>query len=232
MAAAGTAGLNDAAWERVSDRLVAWWTHTSLQLDRVATRALDIVGALGLLIVLSPLMALLWLAVRLDSPGPALFVQTRAGRHGRPFAMLKYRSMHVNADQRVHATYMRDCIRQGLPLLKLQHDPRITRLGGFLRASSLDELPQLINVLRGVMSLVGPRPALPYEVELYDEEQQHRLDVRPGITGLAQIHSRGKGTLTEYIHYDLQYVAIRSFWLDLSILLRTLPAVLKGDGAA
>jgi exopolysaccharide biosynthesis polyprenyl glycosylphosphotransferase len=201
------------------------------RLDAVAKRALDVVGALVLLVLLAPLLVLIALAVRLDSPGPALFRQTRAGRHGRPFQMLKFRSMYVDADERVHAAYMRDRIRNGLPLLKLQHDPRVTRVGRWLRATSLDELPQLINVLRGEMSLVGPRPALPYEVELYDDRVRRRLAVLPGITGLAQVCSRGRGTLHEYTRYDLEYVERRSLWLDLWILARTIPAVLRREGA-
>ena len=140
--------------------------------------------------------------------------------------------MRTDSDQRLHASYMAERIRAGLPLLKIHGDPRITRVGRFLRATSLEELPQLWNVLRGEMSLVGPRPALAYEVELYDATQRQRLLVKPGITRLAQIHSRGKGTLAEYIGYDLEYVARRSLWLDLSILLRTLPAVLRREGAA
>jgi exopolysaccharide biosynthesis polyprenyl glycosylphosphotransferase len=201
------------------------------RLDAAAKRVLDVVGALVLLILLAPLLLLIALAVRLDSPGPALFRQTRAGRHGRPFQMLKFRSMYVDADERVHAAYMRERIRHGLPLFKLQHDPRITRVGRWLRATSLDELPQLINVLRGEMSLVGPRPALPYEVELYDDQVRRRLEVLPGITGLAQVCSRGRGTLSEYTRYDLEYVERRSLWLDLWILARTIPAVLRREGA-
>jgi lipopolysaccharide/colanic/teichoic acid biosynthesis glycosyltransferase len=189
------------------------------------------VAAAVLLVALAPLLALIVLLVRLDSPGPVLFRQERLGRDRRPFTMLKFRSMRVDADQRLHATYVAECVRAGRPLLKLPADPRITRIGRFLRATSLDELPQLWNVLRGDMSLVGPRPALWYEVELYDAVQRQRSLVKPGITGLAQIRSRGKGTLAEYVGYDLEYAARRSFWLDLSILVRTVPTVFRGHGA-
>jgi exopolysaccharide biosynthesis polyprenyl glycosylphosphotransferase len=202
------------------------------QLDRAAKRLLDIVGAAVLLVVLAPLLGLIALLVRLDSPGPVLFRQERIGQGGRPFTVLKFRSMYVDADPHVHARYVIERIRAGQPLLKLQRDPRITRVGRFLRATSLDELPQLWNVLRGEMSLVGPRPALAYEVALYSEAQRERLRVKPGITGLAQLHSRGRGTLAEYIQHDLDYVARWSIWLDLSILVRTVPAVLRGRGAA
>jgi lipopolysaccharide/colanic/teichoic acid biosynthesis glycosyltransferase len=200
-------------------------------LDRAAKRMLDSVGAVALLMALAPLLALLALLVRLDSAGPSLFRQERVGLGGRTFTMLKFRSMYVDADERVHAIYTTDCICAGLPLLKLQADPRITRVGRFLRVTSLDELPQLWNVLRGDMSLVGPRPALPYEVELYDEVLRQRLQAKPGLTGLAQIHSRGRGTLAEYVRYDLEYLARRSFWLDLRILVHTVPAVLRARGA-
>jgi lipopolysaccharide/colanic/teichoic acid biosynthesis glycosyltransferase len=202
------------------------------RLDGFAKRALDLLGSAALLLVLAPLFAVVAVLIKLDSPGPVLFRQERVGRGGRPFVCLKFRSMRVDADQKVHAAYVAERIRQGLPLLKLQADPRITRIGGFLRASSIDELPQLWNVLWGEMSLVGPRPAMAYEVELYDAAQRRRLLVKPGVTGLAQVYSRGKGTLTEYVGHDLEYVARRNIWLDLKILLITLPAVLKGHGAA
>jgi len=202
------------------------------RLDAAASRALDVLCAAMLLILLSPLLLMMAVLVKLDSPGPVLFRQERVGRGGQPFVCLKFRSMRVDADQKVHAAYVAERIRQGLPLLKLQADPRITRMGGFLRASSIDELPQLWDVLCGQMGLVGPRPAMAYEVELYDVSQRQRLLVKPGITGLAQVYSRGKGTLAEYVGHDLEYVKQRNVWLDLKILLITLPAVLKGHGAA
>jgi lipopolysaccharide/colanic/teichoic acid biosynthesis glycosyltransferase len=202
------------------------------RLDAFARRTLDLLGAAALLLLLAPLFAVVAVLIKLDSPGPVLFRQERVGRDGRPFVCLKFRSMRVDADQKVHAAYVAERIREGLPLLKLQADPRITRVGRFLRSTSIDELPQLWNVLCGQMSLVGPRPALAYEVELYDAAQRQRLLVKPGVTGLAQVYSRGKGTLTEYVGHDLEYVARRTFWLDVKILLITLPAVLKGHGAA
>jgi lipopolysaccharide/colanic/teichoic acid biosynthesis glycosyltransferase len=205
---------------------------TGWRLDAFAKRTLDLLGAAALLLVLAPLLAVVAVLVKLDSPGPVLFRQERVGRGGRSFVCLKFRSMRQGADQKVHAAYVAERIRQGLPLLKLRADPRITRTGNFLRATSIDELPQLWNVLRGQMSLVGPRPAMAYEVELYDSEQRQRLLVKPGITGLAQVYSRGKGTLAEYVGHDLEYVARRNFWFDVKILLVTLPAVLKGHGAA
>ncbi len=202
------------------------------RLDAAATRTLDLLGAGLLLALLVPLLAAVAVAITLDSPGRILFRQERVGRGGRPFALLKFRSMRVDADQRLHASYVAERIRQGLPLLKLHADPRITRVGRWIRASSIDELPQLWNVLRGDMSLVGPRPALAYEVELYNQSQRRRLLVRPGITGLAQVRSRGSGTIHEYIGWDLEYVARRTVWLDVLILIRTVPAVLRGRGAS
>jgi lipopolysaccharide/colanic/teichoic acid biosynthesis glycosyltransferase len=199
---------------------------------RFAKRALDIVGAGALLLLLGPVFLAITLLVRWDSPGPAIFQQQRVGRGGRPFTCLKFRSMSTDADPQVHAAYVAARIRAGEPLLKLERDDRITRVGRALRATSLDELPQLWNVLRGEMSLVGPRPALAFEVELYEPAHYRRLEVLPGITGLAQLHSRGRGTLAEYIGYDLEYVAAASIWLDLTILAQTIPAVVRRRGAA
>jgi lipopolysaccharide/colanic/teichoic acid biosynthesis glycosyltransferase len=199
---------------------------------RIAKRALDVVGAGALLVLLGPILLAIGVLVRWDSPGPAIFRQQRVGRGGRPFACLKFRSMRTDADPQVHAAYVAARIRAGEPLLKLEHDDRITRVGRLLRATSLDELPQLWNVLRGEMSLVGPRPALAFEVELYEPAHYRRLGVLPGITGLAQLHSRGRGTLAEYVGYDLEYVAKASIWLDLAILAQTVPAVIRRRGAA
>jgi lipopolysaccharide/colanic/teichoic acid biosynthesis glycosyltransferase len=202
------------------------------RLDLAAKRLLDIAGAAILLVLLAPVLGALAVLVRLDSPGPALFRQERVGLRGRPFTMLKFRSMWANADQKIHAAYVQERMRAGLTLVNLPHDRRITRIGRVLRATSLDELPQLWNVLRGDMSLVGPRPALSYEVDLSDAAQRLRLRVRPGLTGLAQLYSRGTGTMEENLTYDLEYVARRSLWLDLSILVRTVPAVLQRRGAS
>ncbi|MFN8524203.1 MAG: sugar transferase [Chloroflexota bacterium] len=197
-----------------------------------AKRTFDLLVASVLVVLLSPLLAALACIVKASSPGPVLFRQTRVGRGGQAFEMLKFRSMRADADQSVHAAHVRGRIQEGKPLEKLHNDTRITAVGRVLRATSLDELPQLINVLRGEMSLVGPRPALPYEVELYTPAMRQRLLVTPGITGLAQVQSRGTGTLAEYVAFDLVYVANPTLWQDLKILASTLPAVLRRNGAA
>lgn len=187
-------------------------------------RLFDLVGAVAGLVLASPLMILAALALRLDSPGPVLFRQTRIGRGGRPFQMLKFRSMVPGADPEPHRDHIRRLLtgrRSGRPWAKLEPDPRATRVGRLLRATSLDELPQLFNVVRGEMSLVGPRPALPYELDLWQPWHYGRLAVPPGITGLWQVEARGRADFDEMIRLDLEYIRRRSLWLDLVILFRT-----------
>ncbi len=188
----------------------------------------DTAGALLLLLVLAPVLLVIALAVRCDG-GPAFYRQTRVGRDGVPLRMLKFRSMRVDADQ------LRDTLRvadEGAgPLFKLRADPRVTRVGAVLRRFSLDELPQLFNVLTGEMSLVGPRPALPEEVATYEAATRRRLAVRPGMTGLWQVSGRSDLSWTEAVALDLAYVEHWSPALDLKILARTARAVLGGAGA-
>jgi lipopolysaccharide/colanic/teichoic acid biosynthesis glycosyltransferase len=190
-----------------------------------------------LLAVLGLPMLLIAALVRLTSPGPALFRQHRVGYRQRPFVMVKFRSMYADSGDAVHRDYVRRMLRGGDPraagtgLFKLGGDRRVTPLGRVLRATSLDELPQLLNVLRGEMALVGPRPALPWEVELYQPHHYTRFDVIPGITGLWQVSGRSRLTMTEALELDVEYVRRRSLALDLWILLHTLPAVLS-QGAA
>jgi lipopolysaccharide/colanic/teichoic acid biosynthesis glycosyltransferase len=175
------------------------------------------------------LMLLIAAAVRLSSPGPIFFVQTRIGRGGAPFRMIKFRSMYVDAEcRRVEVAALSD--RDGI-CLKVRNDPRITPVGRFLRRSSLDELPQLFNVLVGNMSLVGPRPALPEEVALYPPEAHRRHAVLPGITGLWQVSGRADIGFSEMIQLDLEYERRLSPGLDIQILLRTFRAVMNGAGA-
>ncbi|MFN2114081.1 MAG: sugar transferase [Anaerolineae bacterium] len=193
----------------------------------VAGRALDVVVAAMLLVLALPLLAACALAVRLDSPGPVLFRQERIGRRGAAFHMLKLRSMSAGADDAAHRRHVRRLVRHGEPWVPMDHDPRVTRVGRFLRASGLDELPQLWNVLRGDMSLVGPRPALPYETAWYEARHIGRQAVRPGITGLWQVDGRGTADFEDMIRLDLEYVERRSLLLDLSILARTPMAVLR-----
>ena len=193
------------------------------------------------LILTTPLLLVAGLAIRLESPGAAIFRQTRVGRDGQLFECWKLRTMIVDADPGPHESYVHDLVRgvddhnpgtrSGSRVRKLTDDPRITRLGGFLRRASLDELPQLVNVLRGDMSLVGPRPSLPYEVELYEPWHRERLSVRPGMTGLWQIEGRSRVAFDDMVRLDVDYARRRSLWLDLKILARTPRAVISGTGA-
>lgn len=191
--------------------------------------AWECAAALALTIALAlPLLAIAVL-VRLDSTGPALFRQTRIGRDGRPFTMIKFRTMHVDADARL--AELRELDESDGVLFKMHHDPRVTRIGRILRTYSLDELPQLVNVVRGEMALVGPRPALPAEVAAYDDDPRHRLVVKPGITGLWQVSGRSDLSWAESVRLDLDYVDNWSIRGDLLILARTVGAVLGHRGA-
>jgi lipopolysaccharide/colanic/teichoic acid biosynthesis glycosyltransferase len=201
-------------------------------------RWLDVCLALILLVICGPLMALIALGIKLHSPGPVLYRQTRAGQGGRPFTFIKFRSMREGASPLVHQQYVTRLIRDDLRpaaaragTLKLKNDSRITGLGRILRRYSLDELPQLFNVLRGEMSLVGPRPPLPYEVELYTDWHRQRLNALPGLTGLWQVTGRNRVSFTEVVAMDIQYIAKMSLWLDLWIMLKTPLEMLRGDGA-
>jgi len=196
---------------------------------RYGKRAFDVVVTLAGLVVAAPLMLLLGLLVKLDSPGPMFYRSRRTGKNGRIFNFYKLRSMHAGAESR-RRELMHLNEAKG-PVFKIRKDPRVTRIGGWLRQTSLDELPQLFNVLKGDMSLVGPRPPLPEEVERYEAWQLRRLDVRPGITCLWQISGRSRIGFDEWMRLDLEYIRHRSFWLDMKILLRTIPAVLSREGA-
>ncbi len=201
-------------------------------------RLMDVAGASFALLVFSPLFLLIAVAVKLSSKGPVLFRQPRIGQFGRRFTFLKFRSMFVNNSADIHKEYVRKLIagnadqkgRDGV--FKITDDPRVTPVGRFLRRTSLDELPQFVNVLIGEMSLVGPRPPVPYEVEAYDVWHRRRLlEARPGITGLWQVNGRSRTKFDEMVRLDLQYARKQSLWLDLKILLRTPAAVVSGDGA-
>nr|MBC7244954.1 undecaprenyl-phosphate glucose phosphotransferase [Chloroflexota bacterium] len=192
-------------------------------------RAIDIIFSLLFLILLSPLMLLIAVLIKLDSPGPIIFKQTRIGRGGRPFTVYKFRSMYHGAElEREALTNLNEATG---PLFKIRDDPRRTMLGKFLRRSSLDELPQFYNVLKGEMSLVGPRPALPREVEQYQEWHKKRLETWPGLTGLWQVSGRSNLSFDDMVLLDIYYVENWSLWLDLKIALRTIPAIILGTGA-
>jgi lipopolysaccharide/colanic/teichoic acid biosynthesis glycosyltransferase len=196
---------------------------------RWGKRLLDVTAVLVGLLVLAPLLVAIALAIKLDTPGPILYRSRRVGEGGRVFSFLKFRSMVRNAemlrDELIHLNEVDG------PVFKISRDPRITRVGAFLRRTSLDELPQLWNILCGDMTLVGPRPPIPEEVRCYQPWQMGRLSVRPGLTCLWQISGRSRVGFEEWMRLDLEYIDHRSLALDLSILLRTVPAVLSGKGA-
>lgn len=212
------------------------------RLGRALKRGMDILGSLALLILLSPVFFVIAAAVKLTSRGPILFRQQRIGEHGTAFTFLKFRSMYVNNDASQHKEYVRQLIAgqaakqptngPGEGIFKLTNDPRITPIGNFLRRSSLDELPQFVNVLRGDMSLVGPRPPVPYEVEAYATWHRRRLlEAKPGITGLWQVEGRSRVGFDDMVRLDLRYARHSSPWLDLKILVQTPRAVIAGNGA-
>jgi lipopolysaccharide/colanic/teichoic acid biosynthesis glycosyltransferase len=205
-------------------------------------RAMDVVGGAVALMLTAPLFLCIAAAIKATSEGPVFFRQRRIGRHGEPFVFLKFRSMTVGNDATIHEEYVKQLISgkaerhssdgNSEGVFKLTRDPRITRVGAFLRRTSLDELPQFINVLKGEMSLVGPRPPVPYEVEAYDIWHRRRLlEAKPGITGLWQVSGRSRVTFDEMVRLDLQYAKACSPWMDVKILLRTPGAVLLGEGA-
>jgi exopolysaccharide biosynthesis polyprenyl glycosylphosphotransferase len=196
---------------------------------RSGKRFLDVVGAAIALVLTSPILLIAALAIKLESRGPVLYRSTRVGRGGRAFTFLKLRSMVHNADQHRHRlSHLNEC--DG-PVFKMNRDPRVTRVGRFLRVTSIDEIPQFVNVLLGQMSIVGPRPPIPEEVAQYEPWQLRRLDVRPGITCLWQISGRSRIGFQEWMRLDLEYIRHRSLKLDVKILLRTIPAVLSREGA-
>ncbi len=199
----------------------------------VSKRIIDLVGALLGMIVVLPLGLLVALMIKLDSRGPALFCQTRMGRHGRPFKMLKFRTMYLDAEERL------DDLLHANPALraeyetyhKLQNDPRVTWIGRLLRKFSLDELPQLWNVIRGEMSLVGPRPYLPRERHKMNGAERVILNVTPGLTGYWQVHARNGVCFQERLEMDIHYIQVRSMWMDLTLMARTVSVVLHGKDA-
>ena len=209
-------------------------------LHRWFKRGLDIVGSAALLLASAPALLTIAAIVKATSKGPVFFRQQRIGLHGKPFTMLKFRTMHANAGHDIHQQFVSQFIQGGVKddtggsgfVFKLVADPRITKVGNFLRRSSLDELPQFWNVLRGEMSLVGPRPPLPYEVKVYKRWHWRRvLEAKPGITGLWQVTGRSRTTFDDMVRLDLRYAKAHSIWVDLKILLDTPRAVITGNGA-
>lgn len=214
----------------------------SRRLSRAIKRAIDIAGSLAALIVLFPLLAVIAVGVKLSSKGPILFRQGRVGQHGVVFQFLKFRSMRVDSDPRVHREFVNEFIRgsargsatdrKNSKVFKITDDPRVTRVGAILRKTSLDELPQFWNVLVGDMSLVGPRPPIPYELDSYRTWHKRRIfEVKPGITGLWQVYGRSRTTFDEMVRLDLRYARTWSVLLDLKILVQTPRAMFSGEGA-
>ena len=208
---------------------------------RIMKRGMDLVGSLLAILFFLPAFAAIAAAIKLTSKGPIFFHQRRIGQYGKSFVFLKFRSMYVNNEAAIHKQYVQKLIAgkadkqpskgKGEGVYKLTKDPRVTRVGAFLRKTSMDELPQFINVLKGEMSLVGPRPPIPYEVEAYDVWHHRRLLEKPGITGLWQVSGRSRVTFDEMVRLDLRYARFWSPWEDIKILLRTPRAVVIGDGA-
>ena len=195
----------------------------------MAKRAFDFSIACGVLVVSAPLWAAAAIAVKVTSPGPVFFAQERVGRWGRPFKVLKFRTMVVDAEERLAELKSQNEVDG--PLFKMANDPRITSVGRFLRRTSIDELPQLINVLKGEMSLVGPRPALPSEAAMWGDDLRNRLRVTPGMTGMWQVSGRNNSSFADYERLDLYYVDNWSILVDVAILARTIPVVLSSRGA-
>ena len=193
-------------------------------------RLFDIFASLAFLIMLSPLLAFIALLIKLEDRGPIIFAQRRVGKFGKEFKMYKFRSMRVDAEQRLLELLKQNGHATGVTF-KMKNDPRITRIGKYLRKYSLDELPQFVNVFKGEMSMVGPRPPVPREVALYTLKDRQRLAVTPGLTCFWQIGGRANIDFPEQVQLDVQYIESQNFWLDLWICIKTVPAVVLGRGA-
>ena len=214
--------------KRRSVRLQAW--RLTVRSSYAMKRTIDVFGSLVGMILLSPVFLGIALAVKLTSPGPVIFAQVRVGRYGRHFRFYEFRSMYVDAEERKKELLAKNESKDGV-IFKMKDDPRITKVGKFLRRTSLDELPQLWNVFIGDMSLVGPRPPVPKEVQEYTLDDRKRLDVIPGITCLWQIRGRSEIPFHEQVRLDKEYIMAPSIWTDIKILLKTVPAIIGGKGA-
>ena len=197
----------------------------------ILKRFMDIVGATIGLILTSPIMLIVALLIKLEDPkGPIMFTQERNGQYPKTFKMYKFRSMYVDAEERLQE--LMHLNEQSGPAFKMKDDPRITKVGKFIRKTSLDELPQLINVLKGEMSIVGPRPAIPREVKLYNDYQMQRLLVKPGLTCIWQVSGRNNIGFEEWVELDIEYIKTRSLWLDIKLIFKTIPTLLGDENAS
>ena len=215
-------------YNRIQLRMVLW--HLTIRGSVFFKRLMDIVLSIFAIIFGSPVFLLTALLVKVTSPGPIIFSQVRVGRFGRHFKFYKFHSMYIDAEARKAELLKHNESGDGV-IFKMKHDPRITPVGRFIRKFSIDELPQLFNVLLGDMSLVGPRPPLPSEVRTYTLEERKRLNVTPGITCLWQVSGRSELPFSKQIALDKEYISSRSAWKDFLILLKTVPAILTGKGA-
>jgi exopolysaccharide biosynthesis polyprenyl glycosylphosphotransferase len=229
LAAGGVGWARRRDLARIATARAGWRLRVAA--GRRVKRALDLLGAAVLVVLCGPVILAIALAIKLEDGGPVIFRQLRVGRNGRRFVMFKFRSMVTNAEALKAQLMAQNEMRDGI-LFKIRQDPRITRVGRLLRKLSLDELPQLFNVLRGEMSLVGPRPPVPSEVALYDPAHRRRLEATPGITCLWQVSGRNNIDFTGQVRLDVQYIESQTLWLDLAILVRTIPAVISGRGAS
>jgi lipopolysaccharide/colanic/teichoic acid biosynthesis glycosyltransferase len=238
---AGLGGTSAAVTERATPIPSELHSATGTTVRSALKRGLDIVASGALLLLLSPILALIAVLIKVKSPGPVFFRQVRVGESGKSFTMLRFRTMRVGNDATIHQAFVSQFIKAGTPSggdsaadapFKIVNDPRVTSIGKLLRSTSLDELPQLWNVLRGDMSLVGPRPPLHYEVEQYKPWHYRRvLEAKPGITGLWQVSGRSRTTFDDMVRLDLRYAKKSSAWTDIKILLATPRAVISGKGA-
>jgi lipopolysaccharide/colanic/teichoic acid biosynthesis glycosyltransferase len=215
------------AWANTYDNLLQQLKIPAPQMPSWK-RIMDIIGATAGLLLLLPLFILIAAYIRSVSPGPVFFKQKRVGFLGKPFLCFKFRTMHINASTTVHNAYFKNLTASETPMEKLDaHDPRIIPYGGLLRKTGLDELPQLLNVLLGDMSLIGPRPCIPYEAEHYQQWQLKRFEAVPGMTGLWQVNGKNKTTFTAMMRYDIRYAHKKNFIMDTAILLKTIPAIVR-----
>ena len=215
-------------YNHIQMRMLVW--HLTICCSVFFKRFMDIILAILAVVLGSPVFLITALLVKLTSPGPIIFSQVRVGRFGRHFKFYKFRSMYIDAEARKAELLKHNESGDGV-IFKMKHDPRITPVGRFIRKFSIDELPQLFNVILGDMSLVGPRPPLPSEVRTYTLEERKRLNITPGITCLWQVSGRSELPFSKQIALDKEYIASRSVWKDFLILLKTIPAILTGRGA-